>query len=82
MRSKRYFVNANWQYLTQALIPGSPMRYNCADLGSERLRKTSKPLQKASAVHYSLIETAKANGIEPFAYSKALLARMPYAETV
>ena len=37
---------------------------------------------KASAAHYSLIETAKANGIEPFAYYKALLARLPYAETV
>ena len=38
--------------------------------------------EKASVAHYSLIETAKANGIEPFAYYKALLARLPYAETV
>lgn len=37
---------------------------------------------KASAAHYSLIETAKANGIELFVYYKALLARLPYAETV
>ena len=37
---------------------------------------------KASAAHYSLIETAKANGIEPFAYYKALLTRLPYAKTV
>lgn len=37
---------------------------------------------KASATHYSLIETAKANGLEPYRYLKAVFARLPYAETV
>jgi transposase len=37
---------------------------------------------KASATHYSLIETAKANGLEPYRYLKAVFTRLPYAETV
>jgi len=37
---------------------------------------------KASATHYSLIETAKANGLEPYRYLKAVFKRLPYAETV
>jgi len=36
----------------------------------------------ASAVHYSLIETAKANGLEPFEYLKQVLTALPYADTV
>lgn len=37
---------------------------------------------KASAIHYSLIETAKANGFEPYEYIREVLSRLPYAETV
>ena len=37
---------------------------------------------KASAVHYSLIETAKANNLEPYAYFNEVLKYLPYAETV
>lgn len=37
---------------------------------------------KASALYYSLIETAKANGLEPYEYFKAVLKQLPYAETV
>jgi len=36
----------------------------------------------ASAVHYSLIETAKANDLEPYEYLKQVLTALPYAETV
>jgi hypothetical protein len=36
----------------------------------------------ASAVHYSLVETAKANGLEPYQYLHDVLTRLPYAETV
>jgi hypothetical protein len=36
----------------------------------------------ASAVHYSLIETAKANGLEPHAYLLAVLEKLPYAQSV
>jgi len=37
---------------------------------------------KASANLYSLIETAKANGLEPYAYLRYLFAELPKAETV
>ncbi len=37
---------------------------------------------KASANLYSLIETAKANGLEPYAYLRYLYAELPRAETV
>jgi transposase len=33
----------------------------------------------ASARLYSLVETAKANGLEPFAYLECLLTRLPLA---
>ena len=36
----------------------------------------------ASANLYSLIETAKANGIEPYAYLKRLFTELPQASTV
>ena len=37
---------------------------------------------QASAIHYSLIETAKANGLEPCAYLTHVLKALPYADTV
>jgi len=37
---------------------------------------------RASAIHYSLIETAKANGLEPLQYYQHILAALPYADTV
>jgi transposase len=37
---------------------------------------------KASANLYSLIETAKANGLDPYAYLRYLFAELPKAETV
>ncbi|WP_218943635.1 IS66 family transposase [Exilibacterium tricleocarpae] len=37
---------------------------------------------KASAIHYSLIESAKVNGLEPYHYLKEVLKKLPYAETV
>ena len=37
---------------------------------------------RASAIYYSLIESAKANGLEPFAYLSHILKALPYAETV
>ena len=36
---------------------------------------------RASAGIYSLIETAKANGLEPYAYLRFLLEKLPFAET-
>lgn len=37
---------------------------------------------KASAIYYSLIETAKANGVDPFDYLRTMLKQLPYANTV
>ena len=37
---------------------------------------------KASAFFYSIIETAKANGLEPFSYLTALFERYPMAKTI
>jgi transposase len=37
---------------------------------------------KASANLYSLVETAKANGIEPYAYRRHLFTELPKATTV
>ncbi len=36
----------------------------------------------ASAVIYSLVETAKANGLEPYTWLKRVLTRLPAAESV
>jgi transposase len=36
----------------------------------------------ASAIYYGLIETAKANGLEPYAYFRQLLTQLPYADSV
>ena len=35
---------------------------------------------RASATLYSLVETAKANNLEPYEYLRAMLKRLPYAE--
>ena len=37
---------------------------------------------KASAMYYSIIETAKANGLEPFTYQRALFTQLPRCKTV
>ncbi|WP_350940994.1 IS66 family transposase (plasmid) [Vibrio metschnikovii] len=37
---------------------------------------------KASAVCYSIVETAKLNGLEPYEYLHTVLTNLPYAETV
>jgi transposase len=37
---------------------------------------------KASAMYYSVIETAKANGLEPFMYLRALFTQLPSCKTV
>ena len=36
----------------------------------------------ASAVHYSLVETAKANNLDPQAYYEYVLKKLPYADSV
>ena len=37
--------------------------------------------RNASAIHYSLIETAKCNKLEPYTYLNAVFKALPYADT-
>ena len=37
---------------------------------------------KASAALYSLVQTARANDIEPYAYLRRLFAQLPAAQTI
>ena len=37
---------------------------------------------KASAALYSIVSTARANGLEPYAYLKHLFTELPKAQTV
>ncbi len=46
------------------------------------LFSTSVKGVKSSANLYSLIETAKANGLEPYAYLRYVFAELPKADTV
>lgn len=41
------------------------------------LRNTSKGAD-ASVIVYTVVETAKANGLEPYRYLKLLLTELPY----
>ncbi len=43
---------------------------------------TSVDGANASANLYSLVETAKANGLEPYAYLKLVLTELPAAKTL
>ncbi len=55
-------------------MPSVPLR---SDAGADTPRGA-----KASATTYSLIETAKANGVEPFAYLHHVLQHIGNARTV
>jgi hypothetical protein len=46
------------------------------------LFSTSVEGAKASAMFYSLIETAKANNVEPFDWLKDILEKLPHAKTI
>ena len=46
------------------------------------LFSASVPGAKASANLYSLIETAKANGLEPYAYLRQVFKELPRAESI
>jgi hypothetical protein len=50
-------------------------------LGSTRLSASPKGAT-ASANLYSLIETAKANGLEPYAYLRKIFTELPQAKTL
>jgi transposase len=86
----RYAIN-QWPTLTVYCEDG---RLNIANIEVERairpfaqgrrawLFADTPKGARASAVLYSLIESAKANNLDPYAYLLAVLKRLPYAETL
>lgn len=85
-----YFYN-EYKYLVGYLEDG---RLNISNCGVENkirpfaigrknwLFSDSVEGAKSSAMFYSLIETAKANNVEPFDWLMRILEKLPYAETV
>ncbi|MCF6323980.1 MAG: IS66 family transposase, partial [Gammaproteobacteria bacterium] len=86
-----HYLNNEWTKLTAYLKDG---RLEIDNNGAENairpfvmgrknwLFSTSVKGVKASANLYSLIESAKANGLEPYAYLRYLFTELPKAETV
>ena len=85
-----YFYN-EYVYLVRYLEDG---RLNISNCGVENkirpfaigrknwLFSDSVEGAKSSAMFYSLIETAKANNVEPFDWLRRVLEKLPYAETL
>lgn len=85
------YLNNEWDHLVCYLEDG---RLEIDNNGAENsirpfvlgrknwLFSTSVKGVKASANLYSLIETAKANGLEPYAYLRRVFTELPKAETV
>ncbi len=86
-----HYLNNEWPKLVRYLDDG---RLAIDNNGAENairpfvvgrknwLFSTSVKGVKASANLYSLIETAKANGLEPYAYLRHVFAELPKADTV
>lgn len=80
-----------WKYLIEYLDDGN---LNISNIWVENkirpfvigrknwLFSTSVDGANASAMYYSLIETAKANGLEPFDYLSKMLDKLPHAQTL
>ena len=85
-----YFFN-EYQYLIRYLEDGKLNISNCGVENKIRpfaigrknwLFSTSVEGAQASAMFYSLIETAKANNVEPFDWLKDILEKLPHAKTI
>lgn len=85
-----YFYN-EYPYLTRYLEDGKLKISNCEVENKIRpfavgrknwLFSASVDGAKASAMFYSLVETAKANDIEPFDWLTKILEKLPHAKTV
>lgn len=86
-----HYLHTEWQKLVRYLDDGRlEIDNNLAEnairpfvLGRKNwLFSDSVKGVKASANLYSLIETAKANGLEPYAYLRYVFTELPKAETV
>lgn len=86
-----HYLNNNWARLIRFLDDGIiPLDNNVAEnairpfvVGRKNwLHSNSVKGAHASAAIYSLIETAKANALEPYAYLAHVIKELPLAETV
>lgn len=86
-----YYLHHQWPHLIRYLDDGRyPMDNNAAEnairpfvIGRKNwLFSASQRGATSSANLYSLIETAKANGLEPYAYLRRVFADLPIAQTV
>ena len=86
-----HYLNNNWSRLVEFLTDGIiPLDNNAAEnairpfvIGRKNwLHSSSVKGAHASASIYSVIETAKANGLEPYGYLKFIIEQLPLAESV
>jgi transposase len=85
------YLHKNWNKLTAYITDGrlnidnNPVENAIRPFAIGRknwLFSDSQRGAKASALLYSIIETAKANGLEPYAYLRTVLMRLPQCENV
>jgi len=90
MQKALFYVQNNWTSLTQFMQHAElPLTNNALEasirpfaVGRRNWLYSGSPRgAHASAFMYSLVETAKANGLEPKAYLQALFERYPLAKT-
>jgi transposase len=86
-----HYLNNNWSRLIEFLIDGViPLDNNAAEnairpfvIGRKNwLHSSSVNGAHASAAIYSVIETAKANELEPYGYLKFIIEQLPLAESI
>jgi transposase len=85
------YIHRNWKKLTaytgdgRLNIDNNPVENAIRPFAIGRknwMFSDSQSGAKASAMYYSIIESAKANGLEPFAYLRALFTQLPSCKTV
>jgi transposase len=86
-----HYLNNNWSRLVEFLTDGIiPLDNNAAEnavrpfvIGRKNwLHSISVKGAHASASIYSIIETAKANGLDPYGYLKFIIEQLPLVESV
>lgn len=86
-----HYLNNNWPRLIEFLLDGLiPLDNNVAEnairpfvIGRKNwLHSSSVKGAHASAAIYSVIETAKANGLEAYGYLKFIIEQLPLAESI
>ena len=85
------YMHKNWQKLTaytkdgRLNIDNNPVENAIRPFAIGRknwMFSDSQSGAKASAMYYSIIETAKANGLEPYVYLRALFTQLPSCKTI